>query len=89
MLSIESLFDAFHNGVALGCGFMENIIQPAGNLAFCHIVWNSDAIESRKLPLRQIGTKYQPPIILSLNTNVPSKNVVYKHMKTPVALMGP
>lgn len=89
MLSIESLFDAFHYGVALGCGFMENIIQPAGNLAFCHIVWNSDAIESRKLPLRQIGTKYQPPIILSLNTNVPSKNVVYKHMKTPVALMGP
>ncbi len=76
MLSIKSLFDAFHIWMTLGCGFVENVTQPAGNLAFCHIVWNSDVIESRKLSLRQVGTKYQPPLILTLNANMPQKRYI-------------
>jgi hypothetical protein len=67
---------------------MENVTQPAGNLAFSHIVWNSDVIESRKLSLRQVSTKYQPPIILTLNANMPSKNVIYQHMQSPIMLVS-
>ncbi|CAM8083516.1 hypothetical protein LEADMMO150B3_23015 [Leclercia adecarboxylata] len=88
MLFIKSLFDAFHIWVTLGCGFMKNITQPANNLAFCHIVWNSEVIEPRKLSLRQVSTKYQPPIILTLNANMPPKNVIYQHMQPPSMLMS-
>ena len=88
MLSIKSLFDAFHIWMTIGCGFMENVTQPAGNLALSHIVRNSDVIESRKLSLRQVSTKYQPPIMLTLNANMPSKNVIYQHMQSPIMLVS-
>ena len=87
-LSIKSLFDAFHIWMTIGCGFMENVTQPTGNLAFSHIVRNSDIIESRKLSLRQVSTKYQPPIMLTLNANMPSKNVIYQLMQSPIMLVS-
>lgn len=67
---------------------MENVTQPVGNLAFSHIVWNSDVVESRKLSLRQVSTKYQLPIMLTLNANMPSKNVIYQHMQSPIMLVS-
>ncbi|KKW50693.1 hypothetical protein XB02_10515 [Pantoea ananatis] len=88
MLSIKALFDAFRIWMALGCGFMKSIADPACNLAFCHIVWSSDVIEPRKLPLRQFSKIYQPLIILTLNANMPPKHATYQHTQPPSMMMS-
>lgn len=56
MRSIKPLFDAFYIWMTLGRSFMENVIKPVGNLAFFHIVWNSDVKESRKRSFCQVST---------------------------------
>lgn len=62
MRSIKPLFDAFYIWMTLGCSVMENVTKLVGNLAFFHIVWNSNVKESRKFTICQVSTEYQPAI---------------------------